>query len=503
MKKRFSRAALPASLAACLLLSGCSTPVIGTGVKDAADIVEKYAGLMGESCNYHVDMDMDFGISADAQGISVELPVTMGLSMDVLDGNLHGDVDLLMTFMGQAVKDSVEVYMESGKRKVTVYTYDPEDGYWSVSEDDGGAGIALGFTDLDAADFRDASMEHDKKDGTYTITQSFGDFAGSGSAYDMLEGVYGGMAEMVGMDADDFVDEWEDAEVVYVFDRDFYLESVTLEDCKYSGMVEQDGVSLDVDVSLGLSFEFSDYGRIKGSDVEVPDDVMENAVPSVTLGSADVNMDAGMGGTQAPGLVEVPMETDPGFAINPGTQEIDPGFSVDPGTLDPGVQDIDPGFSVKPQASGSLLGSYGGIVFTAMGDDWDSTFGADGWEFANDDGEYGFMTAENPKYGDADLYVYNRNMDGATRSDIINYGIYGYDIDCTWASAYPDMEWGGLTFGAAADQVFAVYGEPYFVYEGSLYTAYTYKSGEDIEIEFYVYPDGGLKRVNVSYYGGI
>lgn len=488
MKKKFL--SLTAALTMGMVLAGCSVPGFGSGVSSARDVVEKYAAIMEESQNYHADMTMEFEIAAKTQGMSIELPVSMSLSADVLDGNMHGDMELSMSLWGEEMEQSTEVYVESGRHSSTTYSYDPDYDSWTVSEDEDNTGMALSFSKLDLSGFDDAVMEHDKKSGTYIITQSFKDFADTNEMYGMLEESYGSMAESMSIDPDDILDGWEDAEVVYVFDKDFYLLSVTVDGCEYSGKVEEDGIELDVCVDLGLTFEFSDYGKIKDSDVEVPEKVKDSAVPSITtdLGDENVNVDVNIGGDDTE---DVSNENEWNMSAEPEN----PGIPVVP------EEPIDPIFSVDPIAN-DFLGSYNGIALTCSGDSWNDTFGADGWVFNNDDGEYGFMTAVNEKYQDADLHVYNYNMDKATRNDIIENGVYGYSIDCSWSAASPNMTWGGLTFGATAEDVQSVYGEPDFMYTGSSYTSYEYEITDNIDIEFYIY-ETGLRQVEVKFYGGL
>lgn len=496
MKKKFL--ILPVAAMASLVLSGCSVSLSIGGPSSASDVIEKYNALMEESLNYHTDMDLNFNISAKAEGLSIELPISMGLSADVLDDNLHGDMNLSMSLMGESMEEFTEIYVD-GRRKVNVYTYDSDSGQWIISKEKGGTELACGFNDIDPEDFKTAEMEKDKRSDTYVITQSFADFAENGSMYDALEDTYDDMADMMDMDADDFLDEWKDAKVIYVFDKDYYLTSVSVEGCEYSGKISEDGTSIDVSVSLELAFAFSDYGKIRESDVEVPDKVKDAAVPAPQIDDIDeydITDTENITMTPEeidPGFVKEPEEnTDPKFVMTAPDEEIDPGFSVSPVTQND-----------KPKTSDDKYGSYNGIPLAGIGDDWNTTFGADGWRFDNVDGEFSFMSAVNSKYEDATLYVYNRKRANTASADILNNGIYGYDIDCSFASIYPPMTWNGITFGASAEDIIKAYGSPDFTYEGSMYTSYEYSMYGSMEIEFYVYPDDGLKRVNVSYYGGL
>lgn len=492
MNKKFSKLTWQSIVAAssCVLLSGCSIsiPGFGAGVSSASDVINKYGELMEESVNYHADMNMDIDISADAQGVSMTLPIELDLSADILDGNLHGDMDMRASIMGQEMKQSAEIYVESSRRSSKTYMHESTSDYWTVSEDNEQAEIAFGFSSLDADAFEDATMEYDKEKGIYTVVQEFGDFAGSSSLYDSIEDMYASTTESFSVDPDDILESWEDAEVVYVFDKDFYLLSVSIDGCDYSDTVTESGTDIDISVSLGLDFEFSDYGKIKDSDVEVPDKVAKSALPSDTIIDTEIRDNEPT--PSAPAVSEpVPSTPEP---------ETTPYVPANPEPTNPAPTNPAPVVTAN-----DILGSYNGIALTAMGDSWDKIFGADGWEFANDDGEYGFMSAENPKYEDAELYVFNYNRKDTTRSDILDKGIYGYEIDCTWASKYPAMTWNGITFGASANDIIAVYGNPGYTYEGSSFTTYEYDVTDDIEISFYVSPEKGLQRVSVDFFGGI
>lgn len=498
MKKKFLALGLAAAM--CFSLAGCAIEIPGMGgAKTASDVIEKYVEKMeAEEANYHVDLDMEFEIAAKGDGMSIELPIGMEMSMDVLGDNMHGDMNMSMSFMGQEMESNAEVYVEAGRKTISTYSYDDENGYWTVTEEDQGADLATGLSDLNTKAFEDAEMEHDSKKGTYTITQSFGDFAKYSNVYDSMEEMYGDMASMMSMDPEDFLDEWEDAEVIYVFDKDFYLTSVEITGCEFSDTMEEDGVELDVTVSLSMSFEYSDYGEIEEDDVEVPKKVKEEAVPSLTMELDEDNYHVTINGEEYGNLDEdwdYDFDEDPEDINYGGNEGMDP---------ESGEEDIDPGFSVNPAAGNDVYGSYNGVALTGLGDSWSRTFGADGWEFDTDE-DYSFIVITNDSYPGVEAYMYNENRSTTTAAQIEQDGFYGYSIDCSWkkGSTYPPMTWNGVTFGASASSVKAAYGEPSYEYNGSTYTSYEYELGNDQEITFYVYPDEGLQRVQLSYYGGL
>lgn len=163
-----------------------------------------------------------------------------------------------------------------------------------------------------------------------------------------------------------------------------------------------------------------------------------------------------------------------------------------------------------------ILGSYNGVGFSGMADSWDSTFGADEWEFwefANQDYEHSIAAATNSSYDRATLGIIPRNRfdSNPTRDDILNDGMYGYTVDCSEMKidARPPMTWKGFTFGASVSDVTSAYGEPDYLYEGSAYNVYTYyididfNGHKDFELTFYVYFEGGMQRADLSHFGTI
>lgn len=485
---------LALSLAAAMSFSLCGCAVElnlgGSRAKTAAEVIEKYAAAMEESQNYHVDMDMDFKIGAKGDGVTVELPITMGLSADVMDGNLHGDMQMGMNFMGESMEQKAEVYVVQERRSATTYMCDEENGYWTVSEDEeNGAESAMSLSDMDVSAFEDADMVYDKEEKTYTVTQSLGDFADAGDTYELLSDVYSGMAEMMNMDPDDFMDEWEKASVIWVFDSDCRLLTMEIEDCEFSDTIKEDGMELDVTVSLALSYAFSDYGEITEKDVKVPDEVIDEAVPSLTLDLEDEDFNVDI----STGEGDIDWDDEETYFEEP----LDPGFTYDPKE----EQGSESAAEDVPRTDGDQLGSLNGQAFTLNGDPW-TMFANDGWVLSLDnDGEYTFAEASNGSYPDALLYVNDEDMEDVYAEDIRTYGIYGYTVDFLWCESAkrPAMTWNGITFGATVEDVKAAYGEPDYEYEGSMYMSYTYKVGE-AEIDFYVTPDNGLQKVAVNVY---
>ena len=460
---------LPLSLAAVMglsLLSGCAA-----APKSASAVVEKYVSQMEKSCNYHMDMEMNFDVTATAQGGDIGMPVETVLSADVFEDMLHGKMNVTASVTDETMEYEMEVYTdEDGK----AYVHNSETNAWSESENTEAEAAAFGFTNLDKDSFTDAVLMEDKQSGTYTVTQKFADFAASGSVYGMLEDMYCSMYETAGID--DLLEACEDAEVVYIFDKDCYLTSAVITGCTYSGNFESSGVGLDIDVDINFSFKFSNYGEIKKDDVKVPDEVREAVI------------------TKNDGVKEK-------VDVNEGRYD-DSDWNEDQGFQSSNSWETDPKPATSQKTDSDMLGSYNGTNITGQKDDWD-IFGKDGWKLSEDDGALTFVTAKNPKYENVEMYVYNSKRADATADEIRSDGFYGYSIDCSLSNARPPMTWNGLTFGADAEDIIEVYGNNYDLFEGDLYASYRYMIADNTELTFHVYPDGGMLTARLDYYGGI
>lgn len=478
MKKKLVKFAT-AAMAASILLSGCGTGKTETKqpakpkISNASDIIKEYGKQMEKSANFHMDMDMKLDIGIKADGESADIPIILAMSADVLDGRSHSTIDLNVSMMDEHMDKSAEIYMESNENGITTYMYDSDDRGWAGSRNPAIADIMSEFSSLDTDVFKDASIKQDK--GTYTVTQ---DLMGLLEDNALAEDAKDSYSDMLPVDLDDIMDALQDAKIIYTFDKNCLLTSITLDDCEYSGTITSDDTKTKVSASLDMDVEFSNYGKIKESDVKVPSKVLKSAEFSDT-DETGFDLDS-----FDPESTDIEDDVDPEFSFGGGTD------------------DEDPEALIKPDMSNDWFGSYEGTALTFAGNSWAETFGADGWEFANEDDEYTFMTAKNPKYQYADLYVYNYDRSDVSRSDILENGFYGYSIRCSTGSKLPDMSWGGLTFGASDDDILSVYGEPNYVYEGS-YNEYEYKISNNVAIRFGVDPYNGLQSVEVAYYGGM
>lgn len=448
---------------ACICLTGCG--------KQAKELAGSYNGTRPHN------VEISYGI---------ENMVSVEVKTDVDDGKAHGT----MAVAGSVPK-SAEFYRDGD----VSYIYDADHEYWTVSGDSIITDMAFLFTELEPDSFPDKKVKYDRKAGAYVVKQSFDDFMETGEYMDMTA-LFGEMGIAAGGGSDE---EY----VTYMFDKDGSLMSV----------------SADSPISIDVKFIFRDQ------DITVPDGVKESAQPTdISMDFTDVyeempesSTGTSSAGHASSGSTSSGKSVDPGFIIN-YEGNTDPGMAVSGS----GYEDIDPGMVMDSDditdnksgtkmpesgsgsdedhsgtASGTSYGTYEDNPLTDSGNEWQAAFGNTGWGFITDDYTENHMEAKNPQYPGAVFTVYGADENKNTSAyDIIKYGFCDYSIDCHDAQAYPPFAWNGITFGASADEIKRVWGEPAVTYDGSEDTAYRYLM-DGTEIIFYV-NSNGLCQVSFS-----
>lgn len=449
---------------ACICLTGCG--------KQAKELAESYDGNRSHS------VEISYGI---------ENAVSIEVKTDVDEGNAHGTMAVAGT-----VPKSAEFYRDGNMS----YVYDADNEYWTASEDSTITDLAFLFTGLEPDSFPDEKVKYDRKAGAYVVKQSFDDFMETGEYMEMAA-LFGEMGIAAGGGSDE---EY----VTYMFDKDGSLMSVTA----------------DSPVSINVKFIFREQ------DITVPDGVKESALPAdISMDFTDVyeeisesssgNSSAGhtsSGNTSSgkgvdPGFViNYEGNTDPGMTVSgSGYESVDPGMVMDSddvtdnksGTKMPESSHSSDDGDHSGTDSGTGYGTYEDNPLTDQGNEWQAAFGDTGWEFTTDDYTENHMEAKNSQYPGAVFTVYGADENKNTSAyDIIKYGFCDYNIDCHDAQAYPPFAWNGVTFGASADEIKKVWGEPAVTYEGNEDTAYRYLM-DGTEIIFYV-NSNGLCQVSFS-----
>lgn len=131
------------------------------------------------------------------------------------------------------------------------------------------------------------------------------------------------------------------------------------------------------------------------------------------------------------------------------------------------------------------FGSINGVELSVLGNDFSKTFGADGFMMSKSDDSAG-VDCQNKKYKDLLLIVYGKTSNHISSKDIKKDGFYGYYVE-SQSNEKPNMEWGGLTWGASTDDIRKVYGKPTTENDDEVYTELVYDLGPGMELSFNVY----------------
>lgn len=460
MSKRIF-AVVIAAVAMISVLAGCSG-----GQLSASQVVEKSQEKAADNYRMEATLDLKLSVAAgegEDGAVSVDIPISLFYEAET-DGELsHGEVTAEVSMVGQSQKTTSEFYT---------------DGKDHFSTDDGSCWVRRDVNNIDflgrisPESFSDAEVSYDKEAGTYTVNSSLGNLL---KDKNFRKAVEKSLDEVEDLDIDEAIDNLEGGEVIMKFDsKTFNLFHCEIIDVRFAIEVEDAGVLVQAEVSLDAEIDFSDFGEIDEDDVSVPKTVKRDAEEEGTSSRNFID------GTVT---AEIP-QSDPADEIL--QQESD---------------------MAVPQISGDDTGAYNGVAFKTGVGDWNTTFGADGWEFETDsEGDFSFVIAHNAKYKGAELYLYGKDYvtDVAKESsiaDVKTNGFYGYNIDASYSEGKPPMTWRGLTFGASGEDILAVYGAPRYSFTGELYTTYEYSITDDVEIVFYAYADGGLQSVNCYVWG--
>lgn len=459
MKKKII---LTAAGIACICLTGC-------GKQEVRELAGSYNGTVPHS------IEIEYGIKNTA---------SINIKADVNKNAAHGNLAIAGT-----VPKSAEFYRDDA----TSYIYDADLEYWTASEDGIITDLAFLFDGLDPGLFPDEKVKYDKKEKAYIIKQPFDSFMMSQDYMDMTA-LLGEMGIASGGGSDE---EY----VSYAFDKEGNLLSVAADgsikiDVRFAPSEQTieipDGVKTSAKTT-DFSMDFADI--YEPASESASGSSSGNTASSSGSGTAGADDISGTASSIDPGfVVNYEGNIDPGMAMgSAGQEDIDPGMVVEPDT---GTDNADSSYN-EGTAAGTGYGSYNDQSLSDSGNEWASTFGDTGWGFTTDDYTESYLKSENPQYPGAVFTVYGQNKNEDTSAyDIIKYGFCDYDIDCRNTKAYPPFSWNGLTFGASAEEIKNVYGEPNVTYTGDDDTAYRYFM-EEGELIFFV-NNNGLGRVSFS-----
>ncbi len=350
MKKKLMVLAMALGLSVAVL-TGCSKPTVESLVD----------GMYEDSMDSQTaEMDMDMVLSLKASGVSAD--VSVGGSFEIQSSGLSGDGaqtsyvngDISLDAMGSSENVGFEVYTVMEDDTVTTYLYNEDQDTWYKAEAEADDSESM---DQETADEITEAMKNVIKENgelaedteevegeeCYVITATIAgdDFA---TVCEPLKDTLNDAMEDAGMDLDMLsLFEYLSMDVTYYISKDtgYQVKSeIDMSATDLYGMVEQ----IVTDLGLGdygvmdeiedISFSECKFSCVMSdvneTEVEVPDDVIDNA-EEVDESTDISNIVGGIGGSD----ITDPVEPDP---VEPDPNEPDPN-EPDPDETDPNGQD--------------------------------------------------------------------------------------------------------------------------------------------------------------------
>ena len=215
------------------IMTGCGTKPVTTAV----EVAERYL-TSDRYENYHMDgfMTVTTTFLSDDE-LSFEEPVTVSTSEDVRKN--------------------------AGNRQVHVC----EDGEWRKSESSAFDYAVL--TDITSDMFEDSEFTviDTEDDVIYSVMVPMSKMIHNESIADIFEGT-----RLAGiMRSNDFDKLFSDVSVVYTFDQNYNLTSISCDCVEINSIVAKDDTSYDMTMTVEFSYKFSDFGEMSEQNTITPE----------------------------------------------------------------------------------------------------------------------------------------------------------------------------------------------------------------------------------------
>lgn len=451
-------------LSTCVMFSlmGCNempsvNEIVGGAPIDASTLFEKVQASMVDQ-NYEVDGMIDISIGIQSDGLTIDVPLKIDILTKAYSDKAYTVGNIDMSFMGQSTSTKVESYRDGD----ITYTNKDDEWYTGESDDLSQAGnLALDL--LEVSDIKNASMTEEGH--MYTVEISMAEVAESFVDLIGLTTVVPGQE----FDKETLIESLKDGYITYEIaniDNQYLIQSIEVENIDVDLVQNQEEISMDTNFKLYMSMGFDKYGEITESDVQVPDDILEQAIP---------------------------LETD----------------VVDENTNTSNSNEIK---DSKINFENDFFGSYNGT--NLYPGTFDINLFLDTMTYNKSDiGQYTFLPLKIKDNSNLTVYIYNNgDISENTDESILTNKIFEYSIEVLDTSVYnniPNITFGnGLTFGTSLAKIKEFYGEPDYNYESGDdgYWAVDYdvsdkfNDGYTYEISFYGYAKSGAHGFELSRY---
>lgn len=215
------------------IMTGCRTKPVTTAV----EVAERYL-TSDRYENYHMDgfITVTTTFLSDDE-LSFEEPVTVSISEDV--------------------------YKNAGNKQVYVC----EDGEWRKSESSTFDYAVL--TDITSDMFEDSELTviDTKDDVIYSVVVPMSKMMHNENIADIFECT--SLADI--MSSNDFDKLFSDVSVVYTFDKNYNLTSISCDCVEINSIIAKDDTSYDMTMTVELSYIFSDFGEMSEQNTITPE----------------------------------------------------------------------------------------------------------------------------------------------------------------------------------------------------------------------------------------
>lgn len=442
-------------------LAACGT----SGPKTAEDLMTLV--MENPADNYELSGKINMTVSMAGGGLSFEMPMDIAMTGAICGENSVAQSVVSASILGQEMEESVKAYLYDGQ----AYVLDSSENTWTVGSQDTTDGVMElnGLMDKFCNPEQFAKAELDHADGVYTVTASIVDILGEEGSEEFFN-----FDDMLPSDeaSNDISSALSAGKLTYVINEDYQLESIVMDETEGTQTYEENGASYEGTVSLGMSFEFANYGGVKDEDVTPPEEALTAGTSSqdTTESQTDDFVDAS-----------------------------------DMTASSAGLYTEHPAVSANAAALGDYLGSYndtnlvpGAFTLKLFEDEfyWDEA----------DEGEYSFlpMYSRNNEY--VSLYLNDFQSTGELPGLFEAVYSYNFDISSAGDQGLPNVNFNGLTWGASRDDIIGAYGEPTYTYSSdSGYWSLDYDvtdivgDGVDYELSF-TGNDSGVTGFSVQHY---
>jgi len=275
MKKKITMLAAMAVMliGAAGLLSACGGG--GAQITDAQSLAAANQAAQAGVENYHMvmDMDMEMNVKMDTMKEimgtdTLTMPMTMKMNMDAGKKTAHANSSMSMSMMGQSLDQDAEMYIDIAGG-VTYTKAEGSDAWLRTETDSSMSDMMTSLADMDEKILTKAAYA-ETEDG-YTLTL---DAEALGEDIKNLN-LFRNYSD-AGMELKEF--DIRSGQIEYTFDKkSALLTRIVMKNVDVKAVGDMSGTSLEMQIPINATIDYSDYGEIDAKAYEIPAEVTDSA----------------------------------------------------------------------------------------------------------------------------------------------------------------------------------------------------------------------------------